>query len=367
VLTDFQSTAIAMLDEEATVLDDAWLTSGTRSPGLVAALSGDVVLASGSGPDDALTVIDRLDTDVITRIRMPSGDIIGQLRAQTDRDYASNPQDVVITGPDRAWVTRFEPNLDPSEPAEGGTDLVGFDPTTLERNGERIDLSRFDSTVDGEVVPARPSQIAAVGDRLVVGLARLSLDFMTAAPGRIAVVDPEGDATSLELSPQLQNCGGVSPVPGARDRALVACLGLFADPRPGAGLLEIERTGDGFVVLHIWRPADDPDRPLAVRSATSLGAGRVVAVASGDFSEGTNDRLYDIDLTTGEAVPVTESAGAFELGASAYDPETGRLLVPDASEGIELWRRAADGLEREGIVLRDSSTGLPPRDVTLVR
>lgn len=362
VQTDYQSTAIAMLDPDGDVLDDAWITSGTTVPGLVTTLSGDVVLASGSGPDGALTILDRFNTDVMTRVRIPSGDIVGQLRTQTEIDWSSNPQDVLITGASEAWVSRLEPNPDPGSPLESGSDLVGFDPITMTLDGRR--RSWPDVTVQGEVVPPRPSALVQRGDVVLVGLARLSVDFQTAAPGQVGVVvEAEPGTRAVDLSEGLVNCGSVQAVPGTTDRILVACIGLLSDPRPGAGLVELRWTGDDLAIEALWRPRDDAARPLAVSSATSLGPGRAVAVASGDLLAGTEDVLYFVDLRTGSVREVTRSREAFELGGSTFDEATGRLLVPDASEGVEIFRVDGDAFTPIGVVLDAPSTGLPVRSV----
>lgn len=368
VLTDYFSTSIALLDEDGAVLHDRWVTSRTTASGLVATLSGDVVLAGGSGPDGALTLVDRFNTDAITRIAMPRGEVLGQLRVQRDLGYSANPQDVVIVSPERAFVSRYEPNLDPSEPAEAGTDLLGFDPQTMTRTGERVDLSGFDATVDGRRVPARPNRIARRGDRLVVGLTRLSLDFQTAAPGQVAVVDLDGGVEGVALPAGLENCGRVRPVPETERRVLVGCLGRLRDQRPGAGLVELVVGADGVRVDRVWRPRDGPDRPIAVVAAEPVGPGQAVAVAYGDLDQGIGDVAYAVDLVSGDWSVLTDSTRAFELGPPAFDPETGRLLIPDAGEGIEVWRVEAGAFARERSPIRfDPRLDLPPRSVTLLR
>ncbi len=47
VSTDFSSSSIAMLDADFAAINESWLNSGTTYPGLVATLSGDVVLPTG--------------------------------------------------------------------------------------------------------------------------------------------------------------------------------------------------------------------------------------------------------------------------------------------------------------------------------
>lgn len=373
VNTDFQSTVISLLDEDTAVIDGDWFTSGTTFPGLVAALSGDAVVVPGSGPDGAITVIDRFQTDVVTRVRPLEGEVIGQLRTQTDLDFSSNPQDVAFSSGSRAFVSRFEPNPDPSDPSEAGTDLIGFDPSTMERNGERVPLAQFDTTIDGTPVPARPESLVELDGQLIVGLSRLAFlpDFsVLGAQGQIAIIDESLNVSAYALPEGLENCGAVRPVPGASGRALVACRGNGSGQAlaTSSALVELSISTSTVTVQHVWRPSDGDDRPVAVGSATPIASGRVVAVESGDFTAGTPDVLYDVDLVSGSATEITRSAGPFELGGPAWDPRTGTLLVPDAVDGVEVWTDAAAGFVEGGDpVVIDGASGLPPRAAVLVR
>jgi len=73
VSSDFSSSSIAMLNEDFVVIEESWLNSGTTYPGLVATLSGDVVLPNRQAGDGTFAVIDRFLTDVVTRFFVPSG------------------------------------------------------------------------------------------------------------------------------------------------------------------------------------------------------------------------------------------------------------------------------------------------------
>ena len=59
VSSDFSSSSIAMLDEDFEVIDESWINSGTTYAGLVATLSGDVVLPNRQAGDGTFAVIDR--------------------------------------------------------------------------------------------------------------------------------------------------------------------------------------------------------------------------------------------------------------------------------------------------------------------
>jgi hypothetical protein len=117
LLTDYTSTAVAMLDADGEVLDGRWVHSGTAAPGLVTALSGDVAFPTRQADLHSLTLLDRMNTDVITRFEVPGGALIGQVRTHGPLEasgFSSNPQDVVFLSPDRAWVSRMGINLDPA-------------------------------------------------------------------------------------------------------------------------------------------------------------------------------------------------------------------------------------------------------------
>ncbi|MBW2464148.1 MAG: hypothetical protein JRH11_21040, partial [Deltaproteobacteria bacterium] len=75
VTSDYFSTAVGLLREDGTVLDEAWVDSGSAPAGIVAALSGDVALPSApSGPGELL-VIDRFGVDVVSRFDLPTGTV----------------------------------------------------------------------------------------------------------------------------------------------------------------------------------------------------------------------------------------------------------------------------------------------------
>src|ERR1700753_357244 len=77
VESDYTATAISLLDADGELLRDDFIDSASAMSGLVSALSGDVVLPTRSGQPGVLTLIDRLKTDVVTRIQLPEGKVLG--------------------------------------------------------------------------------------------------------------------------------------------------------------------------------------------------------------------------------------------------------------------------------------------------
>ena len=381
VSSDYSETSIAVLDEGFGILDESWVNSGTTFPGLVATLSGDVVLPNRQAGDGTFTIVDRYLTDVVSRFFMPSGNLSGQVRTHGEvADYSSNPHDLIFVDETSAWATRYEPNLDPNAaPENGGTDLVEIDATTMTLTGGRIDLSSLNTTGtlsmgSGPVevpVYARPSRGVLVGSILVVGLDRFSGGFDAVGPGMAAIVNLEdGSVEGLSLGEGLASCGNATPVPGAPTKVIVACTG-FARPfgeetqtRASAGVVRVAIDAEGASVEATWRAADDPDSAIAVQALVALDEARVAAVDFGDFAARTADALYLMNIETGEQHLLHESPSAFEIGFSAYDPETDRLYVPDAGANrvIELAIRE-DGATEVGSVPIAPSIGFPPRAV----
>lgn len=381
VSSDYSETTVAVLDSAFEVLDESWINSGTTFPGLVATLSGDVVLPTRQAGDGTVTLIDRLLTDVVSRFHVPSGNLAGQARTHGEvSDYSSNPRDFIFVNERSGWATRYEPNLDPdATPENAGTDLLEIDPATMVRTGQRIDLAPFNTTAsvpgasdsDEVMVHARPSRGVRVGSTLVVGLDRLSGRFDAAGQGMVAVVDlDDGSTDGLALDDGLASCGTATTVPGAPTKVMVACTG-FARPfgdaaqtRASAGIVRLSVDANGATVERTWRASDDVSSAIAVESVVALDEARVVAVDFGDFASNTPDALYVVDLETGAQSLLHESPSAFEIGPSAYDPINERLYVPDAGENavIEITITETGG-RRERAIPIAPGIGFPPRAV----
>jgi len=384
VSSDYSSSSIAMLDEDFEVIDESWLNSGTTYPGLVATLSGDVVLPNRQAGDETFAVIDRLFTDVVTRFFVPSGNLNGQARTHGevgDTGFSSNPQDFIFVDADSAWAPRYNSNFNPAAPPENqGNDLFEINPTDMSATGARIDLSSLDTTAtvmteDGPIevdVFARPSRGVLVGSRIVVGLDRISGSFDAAGDGMVAIVDLEDESVQgLELA-GLKSCGNAVPVPGAPSKVVVACVG-FAQPygdepqvRASSGIALLDVADAEVTIERLWRLADHPASAIAVNSVIAIDAQRVVGVANPD-SKRTLDALYETDLTTGVQELVHESSGSFVVGLPAYDPDSEMLYLPDAAQDAVVEFASDDGSFVEtGSTSIAPGLGLPPTKVYLL-
>jgi hypothetical protein len=381
VSSDFSSSSISMLDEDFVAIDDSWLTSGTTYPGLVATLSGDVVLPNRQAGDGTFAVIDRFMTDVVSRFFVPSGNLNGQVRTHGDvgdSGFSSNPQDFVFVDEQSAWVPRYDPNLNSSAPAENqGNDLVEVNPDDMDLTGARIDLSSLNTAVTvntpgGPVevdVFARPSRGVLVGSTLVVGLDRISANFDAAGSGMVAVVDLEDQTVAGFELPGFQSCGNTGPVPGAPTKVVVACVG-FAAPfgdepqvRASSGIALLNVGESGVTIDRVWRVADHPSEPIAVNSVVAIDERRVVGVATGDFAT-TVDELYLLDLFGETQGLVHASNGSFVIGLSAYDPDSEMLYVPDVvANAVVEFAAGENGFTEVGSTQIAPGLGLPPTKV----
>lgn len=367
VASDYASSAVGILDADGDVLREAWIDSGTTPPGIVAAVSGDVVLGSSPLAPCVVTVIDRSGTDVLTFLDACSDDVlIGQL--DVGPSFYANPQDAIAIDETRALVSRSEPNGQPgAAEIERGNDLLVVD----WRAGEilsRIDLSALDHA-QGERVYARPERMALLENEdarvVVVGLARLTGHY-TVGPGALGIVDLATlEPRALELE-GLSNCREVDAVPGAPNAAFVTCngtsFGTADDRREGAGVVALALEPDGGVsVRAVWRAADHPDAPVFNTWTVPLSAERVVAIAMGDVGRELDDRAAVLAFD-GEPEMLVEADDAFVLGDGTFDAERGLLLLPDARAGT-IRRFAMESARELEPAVASACRALPPREI----
>lgn len=361
VTGDYTATAIALLDADGALLDEAWIDSGTTAIGLSATLNGDVVLPSAPLHDGTLTLLDRFVTDVVTRITLaePTERVQAEVRASSaSRSWSPNPHDVAAHSTGRLVLTRFEANAHPDAlELDRGDDVVLLD-SASRAVVSRVDLAPLGVDVGGEHIGARPDGLARAGTRYVVGLARLSLDFMVSGPGAVALVDVDAGTASAVPLDGLAYCGEVraldtplaEPVPLAAEvDVLVLCQGttfvVEELRRATAGLAVVRVSRDGAArVIRVWRAAEHRDVGSPTNLVALLDAGRALYAARGEASGGTTDRLVAVDLASGEPQTVYVSELRFALFAGAYDASRALLLVPEGELGVHRFEVGA-GLE----------------------
>ena len=388
VSSDYSSTAISLLGADGELLADDYINSGSVEPGLVTFLSGDVELPTRSNDPGVLVVIDRLKTDVITRIRLSDGKILGQVKTHTPTEqssetaFSSNPHDYVRIDDETAWVTRNQPNLDPNAPEiERGNDLLRIDPSKMERTDERIDLSQFNTKItrvnfdtkkEEEVdIYAKPSRMMRVGDTLVVGLMRNTFDFSANASGMVALVDLKTrKVTGLDL-PDMLGCTKVAPIPGDDERVLVTCGGDYLDVRGTAGFAIVQVKGGKATIEESWSAKDHADAPALSGTSVALG-GTLIAAGYSGYAPGDDSVFGVLDLASGDFNQLFSIPGGEGTpGTPLYDAEEQLLIVPDASQdgdmrptsGLRLYTRDGDDFEESTLLKVAEDTAMPVRHV----
>jgi len=260
----------------------------------------------------------------------------------------SNPHDVAVLAPDKAYVTRYDAKelwvVDPS-----AASCAGFLRGT-------VDLSPW---ADADGIPEM-DQMALVGDRLFVSLERLDRTrrFAPAGRSRLAVLDTASDAVV-----------GVVELTGAN--AFGDSSGLAREP--GSGKLVVNEAGD------IQRTGDGGLERVDPFTLTAEG----FFVTESDLRGNITDFVL-VSPTKGYAIVIDEQLRNILL---AFDPServvTRRLLtrtqyLPDialAPDGI-LWV-ADDSLPAPGIRLFDPrddreltrgaiDVGLPPFSIGFI-
>lgn len=375
ITSDRMSTAVAMLDSDATLITEAWIDSGTTAAMLTATLDGDVVMPSAPIGTNVLTLLNQLGATVITRIQIPTGQVLSQFSAQRPEPdegsptrFRANIHDAIDLNDGTILVTRFQPNL-----REGAEDLdLGNDAVVVRlADGmilDRIDFSGVNTTEGSTLVYARPSGMVRVRDRIVVATTRLD-ELFYAGPGAVGVVDATARTVTAIPLPDLTDCLEVSGVPGDVSHAVVLCAGdtyvTMAERRAHAGLVTlVVDEANSVAVQHVWRAREHPDVPVPSNGLVSLGGSRVAVNAMGDRSAGTNDRYLVVDLATDEAEVAFSSEGAFVISKGAFVPERAQLLVPDAASGVHVFHVGVDyELTETALVDTSPFRRLPAREV----
>lgn len=374
VLSDYASSAIVVVDERDRVLGP-FIDSGSRPPGIVATLSGDVVLPRRAPDPRQLVLLDRYQTDVLTAIPFEAPEALVQrdLRGGRTSGSSPNPQDVLAL-PDGRWlVSRHNPAEDPDAPALArGNDVAVLDAASHEL-ADRFELGA-DVTREGVTYFARPAGLALMHDgeapRVLVGLARLSsLVLRLTGPGAVALLDADTGSTAVLELEGLSNCLEVASLPTDDAHAFVLCRGdAFGEDESRGGLVEVAIVDHALAELRRFAVSTDPALPPPSNGLVVLDARRIAYVSSGSVREGRTDRLVVLDLDEGAAREIAESSPTpFELGDGVLDVERGELLVPDGN--LRAIRRfdASELREGEPLALGGACLRLPPRQVTLTR
>lgn len=359
--SDYSSTNVALVGFNGATYSGSFLSSGSLSPGISMALSGDVV-APLERPSSSIVLLDRYPNAVLTWADPVTAGVTAQLSVAAG--FASNPHDYLDVGDGKAYVSRYGSNPSPGkQPWDQGGDLLVLQSNPPSIRG-RIDLRQPD---DGDLLP-RPDRMIRLGSSVAVLLQRFDATFSRAGDGRVVGIDPSADriAWRIDLT-GFASCGAVARSPSGATW-IVVCSGTFQD-----GAAQLQRSG-----IAVFDATSEP--PLEIRrydAATRLGAPLapaigyasetlVVGVAYGNLDAPTGDRLFSLDLASGEVTTLLETSEPFVLGEVRCARECGEpCLVADAqSRGLRVWRATESGvMQQEAMVGLSDGVGLPPRSL----
>jgi hypothetical protein len=372
IQTDYQSSSVAVLDARGNVLSPRLISSATRPPGLSAALSGDVVAPSSGALGRELVLIDRYPAAVLTWVNLETASVRAQLNVSTG--FASNPHDYLQISANKAYVTRFEPNLQTGRmPFDGGNDVLIVDPSLPAITGS-IDLSSA-ITVPGYL--PRADRLLAVGRWLVVVLGASSADFTASTDAALVVIDTERDSVqSVSVLEGVHGCSSLALAPNNQELA-VSCAGTWGgssvpDNRTSAVVrLQLDRERGELQILQIHRAPDFTEgafsAALNYASDTQLLVGTFGQFALGSAPE-RDDTLLSLEFDADESFDANQSA---VLLRSSGEPFTlgdvrcscGSCLVSDAGMNV-VHRFVVDGgvlRAAEPIRVDPENLQLPPR------
>jgi len=366
-----ESSGVALLDGDGKILEKKYISSGSALAGLNSALHGDIALPTQPCEEGVLTVVARYGGDYVLQVDLENSKVLGQISTQGKSGgaaYSSNPQDTLCFGDGTALVSRFEPASDPSaNDLDKGNDLVRID-LDEKKLVSRIDFSKLNGKATGldadmkeeeQVAYARPGSIVRSGSFAFVGLSRLTPSF-SAAAGMIAVVDLDTNKVEGFDLPKLRNCGSLTPVAEREDAVIVSCAGYPYGDRASAGLALVSIDDNGKAdVEEVFQ--SKKSLPVIYGNPVSIGGSRAVAVAS-DYTT-MRDEVYVVDLATGAADKLFSAPqkNYLGIGSGAFRADTGLLLIPDASEGVRLFKVTDSAVKATETLAFDLK--LPPQSI----
>jgi hypothetical protein len=367
VNTDYSgSSVVSLLSNSGEVTSPAFIGSGSVAPGLSAAFSGDVVVPTMRLPGSEIVLIDR-KVSVLSWVNLATSEVRAQLPVRTG--FLSNPHDYVPYSATKAFVTRYEPNLDPGkEPFDLGNDVLVVDPEAAEIIGS-IDLMSALGGAPAGFYP-RADRALIAGGKLRVTANAMNADFTRNIDSRVVTVDPESGAMEhVFVTEGLHNCSGIALSPDG-SRLAVTCSGRFGEdpsegfPRSGVVILAV---GDELTEVQRFTAKEWGTEQITGAEWTSAST-LLVSTAGRFAAEVVPDTLRLLDLDSGvlEKPPVVQSnKDAFVLGGAQCDLPSKTCFVPDAGtdRGVlhQLSIESGGAVTVERAIKIDTGTGLPPR------
>ncbi len=265
----------------------------------------------------------------------------------------SNPQDIAVVSPDRAYVSRYESEwLYEVDPVAGAV-------------VDSIDLSGF---ADADGIPDM-AEMALVGDLLFVAIQRLDRDnfWLPVSPSYLAVIDTNTNS--------LVDADPVAPgVQGIELTGLNPTSEMHVDEE--AGIIYVGESGR-------WNVSDGGIDAVDAVGLTALGFVTPEDQLGGDISDFTlplNDRAHAVisvstpgwesycgsfDWTNGGLIDEVWRPGDFSVEDIEVHAGTGQLFLCDRSytnPGVRVFN-VADGAQ---LTTDPLDVGLPPFDLVIV-
>ncbi len=370
VSSDYLTSNVSLLDLDGTLLSPSLISSGSAAAGLSLALGGDVALPTERARGERLVLLDRYPASVITWVDLETAEVPAQLSVATG--FSANPHDYVRVSATKAYVPRFEGNLDAGrEPLDQGNDVLIIDPSGPAITG-RIDLVDAMAGEDTRFFP-RADRAVLVDGLAYVLLGSHSEDLLESTDSRIVSIDTEEDSLNdILVLGGLQGCAGLALSPDASEIA-VSCSGAWeGDSVANVSEAGVVRVGLLPELHEIERyPAASFSAGAVATGISYADAGRLVFTTYGRFAVGgisaAEDSLIELDLESGESRVLLRSDEApFSLGDVLCDAACGVCFVTDAARDGGVVHRfgvGAAGLSLERSVIVEGSLGLPPRQL----
>lgn len=322
VTSDYQDGSFALIDMQAL---DAWTSPLAFHPDAVCRY-------------DPLTrtpfMISRLGADAIEVLDPEQGWTVA---AEYAVGSGSNPQDIAVVAPDRAYVLRY---ADP--------ELLVVHPLTGATQG-RVDLSAY---ADADGVPEMAYSLVH-GGRVYVALQRL-VDFEPGDYSSLLVID--GASGTVEREIRLSTRDPFAPlryVP-ALDAISVPEVGLFGELDGGVELLAPDAAGPAGLVVTEAELGGDLVDALVVDATRGYA---VIAVADGGGQQHTE--LVRFDPSSGQRRATLLAAAGFDYSFMALSPDRRQLWLTDrtrSAPGVRVFSVADD----RQLTAAPIDTGLPP-------
>jgi hypothetical protein len=359
VCTDFMSTNIAIAAADGTSQSGSFVSTGSTTPMLSVALSGDVVVPFLAPPSGRVVLLDRFGTNVITWMDLAKASVLAQLPVSTGFSGA-NPQDYVEVDARRAFISRYGTNPSPGKQMyDQGGDVLVVDTTKYSITG-RIAMAE-----ENPALQPCPSAMGWLGSDVAVTLSRFSMDYSMEGDGRFVGVSPSTDSVAWTVDIKgLQNCGRVVVSPSGKVAA-IACSSM-----EDATTSMYDPSKSDIVLYDATKSPPVETKRLGLGVMFGSGLQPEVVFAAEDTLVGltyggnatAGDTVFAVDTSTGKVTMLGSSATAFSLGGLRCSPGCGDdcLLGDSAKSVLRRWHVSSGAFSQLSDVNVDPTVGLPP-------